>query len=53
MLAFFFVLETNGECSTLDVKNQISNLFKILVGMFQSALDANSFPNQEIFNYYQ
>ena len=49
----FFVLGTIGERSALDVKIQMSNLFKVLVGMFQSTLDSKNFPNQEICNYYQ
>ena len=49
----FFVLGTIGERSALDVKNQMSNLFKVLVVMFHSTLETNKFPNQEVCNYYQ
>jgi len=49
----FFVLGTLGERSALDVKNQMTNIFKFLSEMFQNTLDKKKFQNDELCYSYQ
>ena len=49
----FILLGTLAEKAALDVKNQMSNYFKLLTEMFQNTLDKKNFPNEDICNSYQ
>ena len=48
----FNVLGTLGERSALDVKIQMSNLFKIIAEIFQKTLDDNNILKQNLQIYY-
>ena len=53
ILITFYLLGTLGERSALDVKDYMTNYFKILTDMFEKTLKVETFPNIELAYNYQ
>jgi len=53
ILIAFYLLGTLGERSALDVKNYMSNNFKLLTELFAKTFKREEFPNAEIAKNYQ
>lgn len=54
VFASFILLGTLGERSALDVNNQMVNIFKLLIDMFEKTLtNSNNFKSNEICYNYQ
>ena len=53
ILITFYLLGTLGERSALDVKDYMTNYFKILTDMFEKTLKVETFPNVELAYNYQ
>ena len=53
ILIAFYLLGTLGERAALDVKNYMSNNFKVLTEMFAKTFKIEEFPNAEMAKNYQ